>query len=113
MPPIIVKKKFCFHEFDRLYEDLNSGFPMMNWDDLLDFTSLKDHVQVMNRESNFNLESLKSSLGISDGNHSIYFIRGGGRYGVEFFDVIDNDKPMKNYKKKMFISDIKNRNETL
>ncbi|CAG8851442.1 18984_t:CDS:1, partial [Racocetra persica] len=24
MPPIIVKKKISFHEFDRLYEDLNS-----------------------------------------------------------------------------------------
>ncbi|CAG8687240.1 9371_t:CDS:1 [Cetraspora pellucida] len=112
MPPIIVNKKICFSGFDKLYDKLNSSFPMMNWDDLLDFTPLKDYVPVINRGLNFNLDSLKKSLGLND-KSDIYFIRGGRRYGIEFFDVNDNNKQLKEYQKKIFIDDIKNRNETL
>ncbi|CAG8486888.1 9893_t:CDS:1 [Dentiscutata erythropus] len=119
MPSIIVSKKISFYRLEILYQKLNSKFDMMNWDDILDFIPLKDYVPVMNRGLNFDLETLKRTLKIPDtgsGNYSekdIHYIRGGRRYGIEFFDTIDTDEKLQRYSKKFYISDLIKRNETL
>ncbi|CAG8444782.1 3467_t:CDS:1 [Scutellospora calospora] len=97
-------KNFC-HEYYKDYDN----FSMIYWDDLLDFTFIRNHIRVINRGHDFNLETLKNLFG-----KNIYYFKETKRYGFQYFDMINTTRSLGNkFDDKFFISEFQSRNEKL
>ncbi|CAG8500075.1 4853_t:CDS:1 [Dentiscutata heterogama] len=96
-------KDFC-HKSHKHHEK----FSLMYWDDLLDFTTLKKRIRIINRGHEFDLETLKKSF------ESIYYIKENSRYGYQYFDMDNMKRSLgKQFKKKFLISEFISRPEKL
>ncbi|CAG8640411.1 2748_t:CDS:1 [Dentiscutata erythropus] len=87
-------------------------YTMYNWDELLDFTSLKHHIKYINRQD-FNYENLLKSLHIYDSSEAYNLTKDENRYQQRYYDNATSTIKLNNFKERVNLIDLKQRSEKL